>query len=83
MLSPSVRKEMKLSFSRPQRPHTIYILKSFRDKDGKSTSKRVKTLGSEEEIEAKYGCADGLEWAKAYVAKLNEEEKRAHQQKPV
>lgn len=72
-------KEMKLSFSRPQRPHTIYILKSFRDKDGKSTSKRVKTLGSEEEIEAKYGCSDGLEWAKAYVAKLNEEERRGNE----
>ena len=66
---------MRLSFSRQQRPHTIYVRKSFRDKTGKSTSRRVETLGSEEEIEAKYGCPDGLEWAKAYVAKLNEEEK--------
>ena len=66
---------MRLSFSRQQRPHTIYVLKSFRDKTGKSTSRRVETLGSEEEIEAKYGCPDGLEWAKAYVARLNEEEK--------
>lgn len=65
---------MRLSFSRQQRPHTIYVLKSFRDKTGKSTSRRVETLGSEEEIEAKYGCPDGLEGAKAYVAKLNEEE---------
>lgn len=72
---PGVRKFMRLSFSRQQRPHTIYVLKSFRDKTGKSTSRRVETLGSEEEIEAKYGCPDGLEWAKAYVAKLNEEEK--------
>ena len=55
---------MRLSFSRPQRPHTIYVLKSFRDKTGKSTTKRVETLGSEEEIEKKYGCPDGLEWAK-------------------
>lgn len=66
---------MRLSFSRPQRPHTIYVLKSFRDKTGKSTTKRVETLGSEEEIEKKYGCSDGLEWAKVYVARLNEEEK--------
>lgn len=66
---------MRLSFSRPQRPHTIYVLKSFRDKTGKSTTKRVETLGSEEKIEEKYGCPDGLEWAKAYVARLNEEEK--------
>lgn len=66
---------MRLSFSRPQRPHTIYVLKSFRDKSGKSTTVRVETLGSEEEIEKKHNCADGLEWAKAYVAKLNEEER--------
>lgn len=66
---------MRLSFSRQQRPHTIYVLKSFRDKTGKSTTKRIETLGSEEEIEKKYGCPDGLEWAKAYVAQLNEEEK--------
>ena len=53
---------MRLSFSRAQRPHTIYVLKSFRDKDGKSTSRKIETLGSEEEIEKKYGCPDGLEW---------------------
>lgn len=66
---------MRLSFSRAQRPHTIYVLESFRDKTGKSTTRRVEILGSEEEIEKKYGCPDGLEWAKAYVARLNEEKK--------
>ncbi len=66
---------MRLSFSRPQRPHTIYVLESFRDKTGKSTTRRVEILGSEEEIEKKHGCPDGLEWAKAYVAQLNEEKK--------
>ena len=66
---------MRLSFSRPQRPHTIYVLKSFRDKDGKSTSVKVETLGTEEEIEKKHGCRDGLEWAKAHVAELNERER--------
>lgn len=67
---------MRLSFSRPQRPHTIYVLKSFRDKTGRSTTRRVETLGSEEEIEKKYGCRDGLEWARAHVERLNEEERR-------
>lgn len=66
---------MRLSFSRPQRPHTIYVLKSFRDESGKSTTRRVETLGTEEEIEEKYNCPDGLEWAKAYVAELNENER--------
>ena len=67
--------KMRLSFSRPQRPHTIYVLKSFRDNTGKSTTKRIETLGSEEDIEKKYGCPDGLEWAKKYVQRLNEEER--------
>lgn len=66
---------MRLTFSRPQRPHTIYIQKSFRNKDGKSTSVKVEKLGTEEDIEQKYNCPDGMEWAKAYVARLNEEEK--------
>lgn len=66
---------MRLSFSRPQRPHTIYVLKSYRDESGKSTTRRVETLGTEEEIEEKYNCPDGLEWAKAYVAELNEKER--------
>ena len=70
---------MRLSFSRPQRPHTIYVLKSFRDKSGKSTTVRVETLGTEEEIEKKHNCADGLAWAKAYVEKLNEEERLGKQ----
>ena len=70
---------MRICFSRPQRPHTLYVQKSFRDKNGKSTSKKIEVLGSEEEIEAKYGCPDGLEWAKAYVAKLNEQEKLGRQ----
>lgn len=66
---------MRLTFSRPQRPHTIYIQESFRDKNGKSTSRKIEILGSEEEIEKKYGCPDGLEWAREYVARLNEQKK--------
>ena len=66
---------MRLTFSRSKRPHTIYVQKSFRDKNGKSTSKKIERLGSEEEIEKKYGCPDGLVWAKEYVARLNEEER--------
>lgn len=66
---------MRLTFSRPQRPHTIYVQESFRDKNGKSTSRKIETLGSEEEIEKKFGCPDGLEWARQYVARLNEEKR--------
>lgn len=66
---------MRICFSRPQRPHTLYVQKSFRDKDGKSTSKKIECLGSEEDIEKKYGVPDGLAWVREYVARLNEEEK--------
>lgn len=66
---------MRLTFSRPERPHTLYVQKSFRDKDGKSTSKKIVRLGTEEEIEKKYGCKDGLAWARQYVERLNAEEK--------
>lgn len=66
---------MRLTFSRRQRPHTIYVQESFRDKNGRSTSRKVEVLGTEEEIERKHGCPDGLEWARAYVARLNEERK--------
>lgn len=67
---------MRLTFSRPQRPHTLYVQQSFRDKNGKSTSRKIERLGTEEEIEKKHGCADGLEWARAYVERLNEDERQ-------
>ena len=66
---------MKLGFSRKQRPHTIYVLESFRDQNGVSTTRNVETLGSEEEIEMKYGCPDGLVWAREHVAELNRRRK--------
>lgn len=68
---------MRLSFSRAKRPHTIYVIDSYRKSNGRSSSKKIETLGSEEEIERKYGCADGLQWAKEYVARLNAEAKSA------
>lgn len=68
---------MWLGFSKPDRPHTLYVMRSFRDKNGKSTTERWERLGSEEEIEKKYGCPDGLEWAKSYIERLNQEQKEA------
>lgn len=70
---------MKLSFSRKERPHTIYVLESFRDKDGKSTTRRVETLGTEEEIEKREGCPDGLAWAAEHVAELNRRKKEGRE----
>lgn len=70
---------MKLSFSRKERPHTIYVLESYRNKDGCSTTRIVETLGSEEDIEKKYGCADGLAWAKVHAEELTRAKREGRQ----
>ncbi len=67
--------QMKLKISRSKNSCTLYVQKSYRDRTGKSTSKIVERLGSLEEVRQRAGGADPLEWAKAYVARLTEEEK--------
>lgn len=66
---------MKLKISRSKNSCTLYVQKAYRDKTGKSTSKIVERLGSLEEVRERAGGADPMEWAKAYVARLTEEEK--------
>ncbi|MEG2707440.1 MAG: IS1634 family transposase, partial [Erysipelotrichaceae bacterium] len=66
---------MKLNFSRSKNSCTLYVQKSYRDKDGRSTTKTIECLGSLDDIKAKHGCADPLEWAQAYVRELTLQEK--------
>lgn len=54
---------------------TYYVQKSFRNKDGKSTSKVVERLGSIEELAARFGAEDPLGGAREYVAELTRQEK--------
>jgi transposase len=66
---------MKLQVTNSKNSCTLYVLKSYRDKSGKSTSKVVERLGSLEEVSKRSNGQDPMEWAKEYVARLTREEK--------
>lgn len=53
----------------------FYVLKSYRDANGKSTSKIVEKLGTFEELKKLHN--DPVAWAKAYVEDLNQREEEA------
>lgn len=49
-----------------------YVLHSYRE-NGKSTTKIIEKLGTEEEVRKKAGNQDPIEWAKEYISKLTKE----------
>lgn len=53
---------------------SFYAIKSVR-RNGKNSSEIVEKLGTEKFIKETYGVDDAEAWARAYVEKLNEEEK--------
>ena len=65
---------MKLTCAGTKRSPSYYIQKSVRI-GNKTTTKTVERLGSIEEIRARCGEQDPLEWAKAYARKLTIAEK--------
>lgn len=69
---------MKLTCSKSKNSCTYYIQKSVRI-GNKTTTKPVERLGSIEEIEARCGDADPIEWAKEYARKLTIAEKESRQ----
>lgn len=69
---------MKLTCSKSKNSCTYYIQKSVRI-GNKTTSKPVERLGSIEEIKARCGDADPIEWAKEYARKLTIAEKESRQ----
>ena len=48
----------------------LYIIESFRDVSGRSTSRTVESLGTLDEIRAKYGCDDPVQWARNRAQEL-------------
>jgi transposase len=68
---------MKLTFSKSKNSKSLYIQKSFR-KNGKSTSKVVKKLGTMEELLPKHNNSEDevIAWGKKIAKKMTEEEKR-------
>ena len=66
---------MYLSSSKPIEGKILYIVKGFRDKEGKATSKNVRRLGTLDEIRSREGVSDAWAWAKSQVELANTEEK--------
>lgn len=56
---------MYLSPSKPVEGKIYYIVKGFRDKTGKATSKNIRRLGTLAEIRDREGVADAWAWAKS------------------
>lgn len=66
---------MKLMVSKSKNTQSLYVTKSFRDKNGKCTSKIVEKLGTYDELLEKLNGQDPIEWAKDYIKELTIKEK--------
>lgn len=69
---------MKLTCSKSKNSCTYYVQKSVRIGD-RTTTKMVERLGSIEEIKARCGNQDPIEWAQEYTKKLTAAEKESRQ----
>lgn len=67
---------MKLTKSSSKNSTTYYVQKSYRI-GSKTSTKTVERLGSLEELKARAGDMDPIEWAKEYVKKLTLAEKES------
>lgn len=65
---------MRLSVTKSKNSTSFFVIRSVY-KGEKRTSEVVERLGTEEHIKETYGCDDAHAWAKAYVEKLNKNEK--------
>lgn len=66
---------MRLSLVKSKNTTQFYVIKSYRDKNGKNTSKIIEKLGNTEEVTKKAGGKDPIVWAKKYIEQLNKAEK--------
>ena len=66
---------MRLSLVKSKNATQFYVIKSFRDSNGKNTSKIIEKLGNLEEVTQKANGQDPVQWAKKYIDTLNEKEK--------
>lgn len=67
---------MKVSISKSKNVTIYYLSKSVRI-GGKTTTKTVEKIGTHDEIKAKCGDMDPLDWAKQYAARRTAEEKKS------
>ena len=61
---------MKLTISKSKNATLYYVQKSYRTDSGKSSTRTVERLGTEEEVRARFGEENTLEAMKAYVKEL-------------
>lgn len=66
---------MRLSLVKSKNTTQFYVIKSYRDENGKNTSKIIEKLGNEKEVMKKANGEDPIIWAKKYIKQLNEKEK--------
>lgn len=67
---------MRLHISKSKNSASLYVIKSVYDsKTQSNSSKIVEKLGTEAELREKLNGQDPYEWAKSYIAKLNEKDK--------
>lgn len=67
---------MKVTVSKSKNRTIYYISKSIR-LNGRSTTRTVEKLGTEEEVRRRAGGMDPYEWAKQYAAELTRKEKES------
>lgn len=66
---------MRLKISPSKNAKSFYVIRSVR-RAGVNSSEIVEKLGTEKYIKETYGVDDAEAWARTYVKKLNEEEKK-------
>lgn len=67
---------MRLQISRSKNSESFYVIRSVYEK-GKRTTIVYEKLGTLQEVKEKAGSQDPYEWARAYVAELNQKEKES------
>lgn len=69
---------MKLRIYKSKSNTTFYMVKGFRNSEGKSTSKIVEKLGTIDEVKERANGEDPFVWAKKYVEQKTKEENENH-----
>jgi len=70
---------LKVSYSKSKNTTLYYLSKSIWV-NGKSTTKTIEFLGSDEDIRKREGVEDAYEWAKQYARERTKQEKEAHRE---
>lgn len=65
---------MRLSLVKSKNTTQFYVIESYRDINGKNTSRIIEKLGNEQEVLKKSNGKDPVTWAKNYVNELNKQE---------